>query len=108
MPSTAVHSAITCSPSLLPVQGPPMTSSSFLHSAPFWLTTSVLVLGGVLSSRAAVVASGASSVPANTSRAMNSCAACHSSSGPTATRTNPPVTTLTVGSLVLAAGQQTP
>jgi len=85
-----------------------MTSFSFRHSAPFWLTTSVLVLGGVLSSRAAGVASGVSSVPANASRAMNSCAACHSSSGPTATRTNPPVTTLTVGSLVLAAGQQTP
>ena len=85
-----------------------MTSSSFLHSAPFWLTTSVLVLGGVLNSRAAGVASGVSSVPANSSRAMNSCAACHSGSGPTATRTNPPVTTLTVGSLALAAGQQTP
>lgn len=68
---------------------------------------SVVALSGLLSSHASGVESGVSSMPANGSRALNSCAACHSSSAPTATRTNGPTTTITVGSRTLAAGAQT-
>lgn len=53
------------------------------------------------------VQSGSSGVPANASRAVTSCAACHSGSAPTSTRTNPPVVSLVVGSRILAPGGQT-
>lgn len=84
-----------------------MPTFSFLRSPSFWAGSAVLAFGSMLSAYQAGVASGSNGTPANASRAMNSCAACHSSSGPTATRTNPPVTTLTVGSRVLNFGQQT-
>jgi hypothetical protein len=83
-----------------------MLTSSMVRSPVLWSGAAVLVLGGVLSTYQSGVASGTNNVPANASRAMNSCSACHSSSGPTATRTNPPVTTLTVGTRVLNYGQQ--
>lgn len=78
-------------------------------SRPSFLMAAASLVGfsGLLSTHAAGVESGVSSMPANGSRALNSCAACHSSSAPTATRTNGPTTAITVGSRVLALGAQT-
>lgn len=85
-----------------------MTIPSFLRSTPFWVASSAALFTGVLSSYSGGVASGVNSVPANASRALPSCSACHSGAAPTASRANPPVTTLTVGARVLTAGQQIP
>lgn len=82
-------------------------SAKLLRSPATWIGVSVLVFSSVLSTRAAGVQSGVNSVPANASRTMSSCAACHSGSAPSAARTNGPAVTLTVGARVLTAGQTT-
>jgi len=84
-----------------------MNLPAFLRSSPFWITSSALMVTGVLSSHASGVVSGGGGVPADASRVLASCSACHSGSAPTPSRANPPVTTLTVGARVLNAGQTT-
>ncbi|MBL8731684.1 MAG: hypothetical protein JNN13_04885 [Planctomycetes bacterium] len=84
-----------------------MHLATFLRSPLFWITATAFLVTGVLSSKASGIASGSGGAPANSSRALASCSACHSGSAPTPTRTNPPITNLTVGARVLNAGQQT-
>lgn len=84
-----------------------MTIVTMLRSPSFWVATTAVTSAGILSAYAGGVQSGVNGVPVNASRAVASCGQCHSSSSPTSTRTNPPITSLTVASFVLGPGQQT-
>ena len=72
-----------------------------------WISAALCTVTGAVITYPSGVQSGVSGVPANASRAVPACGACHSSSAPTATRTSPPVASLIVGARILAAGQQT-
>lgn len=84
-----------------------MTIVTTLRSSSFWITTTAVTFASVLGAYPGGVQSGVSGVPANSSRAVTSCGACHALSSPTALRVNPPITTLAVTSLLLNPGQQT-
>ena len=64
-----------------------------------------LLFASALSTRGGGVQSGSNSVPANSSRALQSCASCHSGSAPSASRTNGPTTTLTTAKQALAPSE---
>ena len=82
-----------------------MTSICSKSSALWIGLPAALLFASALSTRGSGEESGSNSIPANASRAMQSCAACHSGSGPSASRTNGPTTTLTTAKQALAANE---